>query len=132
MQDSQARPKIVVADDIEMVVKLEEILLRRTGCDVLKAKDGTEALKLIQQEKPLVALLDLIMPKMNGDVVCKFVKDHPDLKDITIIMVTAKGEKEDEERSKRAGCDYFLTKPIKHNQLLDIVKKELKKKGYSN
>lgn len=130
MQDSQAKPKIVVADDIEMVVKLEEILLRRTGCDVFKAKDGTEALKLIQQEKPVVALLDLLMPKMNGDIVCKFVKDNPDLKDISIIMVTARGEKEDQERSKRAGCDYFLTKPIKHNQLLDIVKKELKKKGF--
>ena len=107
MQDSQSRPKIVVADDIEMVIKLEEILLRRTGCDVLKAKDGTEALKLIQQEKPAVALLDLIMPKMNGDVVCKSVKDSSELKDITVIMVTAKGEKEDEERSKKAGVIIF-------------------------
>ncbi len=129
MNEVKKRPKILIADDIEMVLKLEEILLKRTGCDVVKAKDGTEALKVIQEDRPVVAVLDLIMPQMNGDVVCKFVKTNPDLKDTTIIMVTAKGGKEDRERSMRAGCDYFLTKPIRHNQLLDLVRKVLKEKG---
>ena len=127
MHEAHGKPKILIADDIEMVLKLEEILLKRTGCEVVKAKDGSEALKIIKDEKPVVAVLDLIMPQMNGDVVCRMVKSNPDLKDTTIIMVTAKGT--EEERSKKAGCDYFLTKPIRHNQLLDLVRKVLKEKG---
>ncbi len=121
--------KILIADDLEVVLKLEEILLRRTGCDVVKAKNGTEALKKIQTERPDLVLLDLMMPEMNGDVVCKFVKSNEKLAETTIIMVTSKGAREDVERCERAGCDYFLTKPIKQNELLQIVREVLDKKG---
>ncbi len=121
--------KILIADDLEVVLKLEEILLKRTGCEVIKAKNGTEALKKIQLERPQIVLLDLMMPEMNGDVVCKFVKDNKKLADTTIIMVTSKGEAADEERCRRAGCDHFLTKPIKQNELLGIVREVMKQKG---
>jgi CheY-like chemotaxis protein len=121
--------KILIADDLEVVLKLEEILLKRTGCEVIKAKNGTEALKKIQTERPHIVLLDLMMPEMNGDVVCKFVKSNEKLADTTIIMVTSKGEKEDEERCRRAGADHYLTKPIKQNELLGIVRDVMKVKG---
>lgn len=121
--------KILIVDDLEVVLKLEEILLKRTGCEVIKAKNGTEALKKIQTEKPHIVLLDLLMPEMNGDVVCKFVKSNEKLAKTTIIMVTSKGEKEDEDRCRKAGCDYYLTKPIKQNELLGIVRDVLKDKG---
>ena len=121
--------KILIVDDLEVVLKLEEILLKRTGCEVIKAKNGTEALKKIQNDRPHIVLLDLMMPEMNGDVVCKFVKSNDRLASTTIIMVTSKGEKEDVERCKRAGCDYYLTKPIKQNELLAIVRDVMKEKG---
>lgn len=121
------KPKILIADDMETVVKLETILLRRTGSEIIVAKTGTEALKKIQTERPKVVLLDIAMPEMNGDVVCKFVKGNPSLKDTKIIIITAKGEKDAEERCKNAGCDYFMTKPIKHTELLKIVDEFLKK-----
>jgi CheY-like chemotaxis protein len=121
--------KILIADDLEVVLKLEEILLKRTGCEVIKAKNGTEALKKIQTERPHIVLLDLMMPEMNGDVVCKFVKANDKLAATTIIMVTSKGEKDDEERCRRAGADHYLTKPIKQNELLNIVRDALKSKG---
>ena len=121
--------KILIADDLEVVLKLEEILLKRTGCEVIKAKNGTEALKKIQTERPHIVLLDLMMPEMNGDVVCKFVKSNEKLAATTIIMVTSKGDKDDEERCRRAGCDHYLTKPIKQAELLNIVRDALKEKG---
>ncbi len=121
--------KILIVDDLEVVLKLEEILLKRTGCEVIKAKNGTEALKKIQTERPHIVLLDLMMPEMNGDVVCKFVKSNERLASTTIIMVTSKGEKEDIDRCKRAGCDFYLTKPIKQNDLLAIVRDVMKEKG---
>jgi len=121
------KPKILIADDMDTVVKLETILLRRTGSDIIVAKTGTEALKKVQTERPNVALLDLSMPEMNGDVVCKFIKGNPSLRDIKVIIVTARGEKDAEERCRNAGCDHFMTKPIKHTELLQVVENFLKK-----
>ena len=121
--------KILIADDLEVVLKLEEILLRRTGCEVIKAKNGTQALKLVQTEMPEIAVLDLLMPEMNGDVVCKFIKSNQKLAHISVIMVTGKDGKEDRERCEQAGCDHYLQKPIKQNELLGIVRKILSEKG---
>ncbi len=120
------KPKILIADDMDTVVKLETILLRRTGSEIIVARTGTEALKKVQSERPKVVLLDLAMPEMNGDVVCRFIKGSPALKDTKVIIITARGEKEAEERCKSAGCDHFMTKPIKHTELLRVVEDFLK------
>lgn len=120
--------KILIADDMETVLKLETILLRRIGCEVIVARTGTEALKKVQTERPAVVLLDLAMPDINGDVVCKFIKGNPSLMDTKVIIVTAKGGKDSEERCRNAGCDHFMTKPIKHTELLSVVDNFLKNK----
>jgi two-component system alkaline phosphatase synthesis response regulator PhoP len=121
--------KILVVDDVEVVLKLSEILLKRTGSIVIKAKDGQEALKKIQAEKPDIVLLDLFMPQMNGDVVTRFVKQNPETRGTTVILITAKGDESTRRRCVQAGVDYFITKPIRHDELLEIVRNELKKKG---
>lgn len=112
---------------MDTVIKLETILLRRTGSEILVARTGTEALKKVQSERPRIVLLDLAMPEMNGDVVCKFIKGNPSLKDTKVIIITAKGEKDSEKRCRNAGCDHFMTKPIKHTELLRVVDSFLKK-----
>lgn len=121
------KSKILIADDMDTVIKLETILLRRTGSEILVARTGTEALKKVQSERPRIVLLDLAMPEMNGDVVCKFIKGNPSLKDTKVIIITAKGEKDSEKRCRNAGCDHFMTKPIKHTELLRVVDSFLKK-----
>lgn len=121
--------KILIVDDVEVVLKLEEILLKRTGSEVLKAKDGREALQMIRDHEPDVVLLDLVMPEMNGDVVTRFVKESPETRDAAVIIVTSKGDESTEERCRSAGCDYFLTKPIRHDALLEIVRDELGQRG---
>ncbi len=122
--------KILVVDDADMVLKLEEILLKRTGCEVIKARNGIEALKRVQEEHPRVVLLDIVMPEMNGDVVCKFIKSNPVLKDISVIIVTSRGDEETRERCLRSGCDSYFTKPIDHQKLLEVVQGYLNIKGH--
>ncbi len=122
------KDKIVIADDMDTVLMLEEILLKKTGYEIVKAKTGTEALKKIQSEKPRIALLDLIMPEMSGDAICRFIKNNGELKHIKIVIITSHGKPEDKERALRSGCDYFLTKPVNSRELLDIVNKDLQEK----
>ncbi len=122
------REKIVIADDMDTVLMLEEILLKKTGYEIVKAKTGTEALKKIQSEKPRIALLDLIMPEMNGDAICRFIKNNDALKHIKIVIITSHGKPEDKERAMRSGCDYFLTKPVNSRQLLEVISKDLQVK----
>ncbi|MCL4478930.1 MAG: response regulator [Deltaproteobacteria bacterium] len=117
------KEKLLIADDTATVLMLEEILLKKTGYDILKAKTGTEALKRVQLEKPRFALLDLVMPEMNGDAICRFIKSSEDLKHIKVIIITSHGNSEDRERAIKSGCDYFITKPINKKELLDIIAK---------
>ena len=116
---------ILIADDAQSVVKLEEILLKRTGCRIITAYDGFEALKKIQQEVPDVVLLDYAMPGMTGESICRVIKSRPELAKIRVIIVTAKGEKEIEERCRRAGCDAFLRKPLSFKELVEVVSRML-------
>lgn len=124
-----AQGKVLIVDDVEVVLKLEEILLKRTGATVIKAKDGREALALIRQEAPDVVVLDLMMPQMNGDVVTRFIRQAPETAGTAVIMVTSRGDAATEERCREAGANYFLTKPIRHDQLLEIVRGELQQRG---
>ncbi|RMF15324.1 MAG: response regulator [Candidatus Dadabacteria bacterium] len=124
--------KILIVDDVDVVLKLEEILLKRTGSKVLKARDGREALRLIQEECPDIILLDLVMPELGGDIVTRFVKQAPETKDATVIIVTARGDDATEERCREAGADYFLTKPIRHDELLRIVREELQRRDLNS
>ena len=119
------KEKLVIADDMDTVLMLEEILLKKTGYEIIKAKTGTEALKKIQALRPRIALLDLVMPELNGDAICRFIKSNGDLKHTKVVIITSHGRPEDKERAMKSGCDYFLTKPVNSRQLLDIVTKDL-------
>ena len=83
------------------------------------AEDGQAALKIIEVERPRLVLLDVMMPKMNGFEVCEHVKHKLGMKDVTIILLTAKGQEIDRERGKEAGADLYLTKPFDPDDLLD-------------
>lgn len=117
--------KILIADDAQSVVKLEEVILKRLKCEILTATDGAETLKKIQQEKPDVVLLDYAMPGMTGDLICRFIKNNPELSQIKVIIITARGDTDTEERCLKAGCDFFMKKPISHRELMQVVKRYL-------
>ena len=107
--------KILIVDDeahIRMLIEqtLEE--LEDEGVEFLTAENGEIALEIIQQEKPQLVFLDVMMPKMNGMDVCKKVKKELGLDDVYIALLTAKGQELDRQKGQVVGADVFMTKPF--------------------
>jgi two-component system alkaline phosphatase synthesis response regulator PhoP len=120
--------KILIVDDeahIRMLIgqTLEE--LEDEGVDFITADNGETALELIQSEKPNLVFLDVMMPKMNGMDVCRKVKQELGLKDIFIIILTAKGQELDRQKGQEVGADVYLTKPFDPEILLNKAKEVL-------
>ncbi len=116
---------ILLVDDVRFFLELEKSFLKRTSCEILMAENGEEAIEVAKKTKPNLILMDLFMPKMNGDEACKAIKADPNLKNVPIIMVTSAGKNEEMGRCQLAGCDDYLTKPINKMELLGKVKSYL-------
>jgi len=117
--------KILVVDDEPNVVKSLTFVLRKEGYDVSSAANGEDAMIKIQQSKPNLMFLDVMMPKKNGYEVCQEVKSNSSLSDIHIIILTAKGQEADREKGLNAGADEFMTKPFSPMMVVDKVKELL-------
>ena len=107
--------KILIVDDeahIRMLIEqtLEE--LEDEGVEFLTAENGEIALEIIQQEKPQLVFLDVMMPKMNGMDVCKKVKKELGLDDVYIALLTAKGQELHRQKGQEVGADVYMTKPF--------------------
>jgi two-component system phosphate regulon response regulator PhoB len=111
--------RILVADDAA--------LLRRLACrslgehQTIEAQDGYEALDLIQEHRPDIAILDWMMPGLSGVEVCRSIREDPELTGIKVILMTARGGMDSENEARDAGVDHFVTKPIMPRQLSTLV-----------
>ncbi len=121
--------RILIADDNPQGVELLEAYLDELGAEVRTAGDGEATLKLVNEWKPDVLLLDIMMPRMSGFEVCKRLRSNPATRNLGVLMVTALDQPVDIERAVEAGTDDFLTKPINKNELLRRVKALLKSKN---
>lgn len=115
--------KILIVDDelhIRLLLKqtLEDI--EEEGVMLLTADNGEKALETINREKPELVFLDVMMPKLNGFEVCEAVKHDLNMKNVYIVMLTAKGQEFDRRRGLDVGADVYITKPFNPD---DIVKK---------
>jgi len=117
--------KILIVDDEPHVIKSLTFVLTREGYDVSSAENGEDAMTKIRQSKPSLVFLDVMMPKKNGYEVCREVKKDSGLRDIRVIMLTAKGQETDREKGLDVGADEFMTKPFSPMRILDKVKELL-------
>lgn len=119
--------KLLLVDDVELFLNLEKSFLDRKSFVTDTARSGKEALEKINRDKPDLVLLDLFMPEMNGDEVCRLIKGDPATRDIIVIMTSSESEDGGgvKERCFGAGCDEFLPKPIHRHTLLQIVEESL-------
>ena len=121
-------PKILIVDDeahirLLMEQTLEE--LEDEGVELLFADNGEAALEIIKSEKPQLVFLDVMMPKMNGFDVCKSVKHEFCIQDVYIIMLTAKGQEFDRQKSIEVGADMYTTKPFDPDEIINKAQKVL-------
>ncbi|MGI0487973.1 response regulator [Pantanalinema rosaneae CENA516] len=115
-------PKILIVDDEpNILILMEQALetLEDAGVELLTAKNGEEALKLIRTERPELVFLDVMMPKLNGLEVCKAVKGDPELQGVYVIMLTAKGQEDDRQKGSDVGADLYMTKPFRPKVVLE-------------
>ncbi len=119
------KKKILVVDDELIIVKLLTNRLTANGYDVVAAHDGEEALETVRQEEPDLILLDISLPKMNGDKVCELLKKDAKYSKIPIIILTASSQKVKAEKLKEAGADGYIVKPFKPEELLSEIRRLL-------
>ena len=117
--------KVLVADDKPEVVELVRVSLEGEDYQIIVAFDGEEALEKVSKEKPDLVLLDIIMPKMNGFEVLARLKKDPKLKEIPVVMLSAKGQKLDREKGKDLGAIDYIIKPFSPSVLLKKIKEIL-------
>ncbi|GAB4419932.1 MAG: hypothetical protein OHK0032_15790 [Thermodesulfovibrionales bacterium] len=113
--------RVVVIDDSPTVRKLAEVVLAEEGYNVYTAEDGEEGIKIAEEVLPSVILVDFIMPRMNGYQFCKMARENQFLKDVPVILITAKGEDVGEKFTEKFGVvDYFI-KPFQPEELVEKV-----------
>jgi CheY-like chemotaxis protein len=116
------RPRrILVVDDNEDAATSLELLLKLTAHDVRTAHDGEEALQLAASDRPDVVLLDIGMPKLNGYRVAEQIRREEWGRSMSLIALTGWGQVADRERSKAAGFDHHLTKPVDPEHLRRLL-----------
>jgi two-component system alkaline phosphatase synthesis response regulator PhoP len=111
---------LIVDDEVHIRTLLEQSLedLEDAGVEIFLAREGEEGLRFAKEEKPDLMFLDIMMPKKNGYEVCEEIKKDSELKDIYIIMLTAKGQAADKVRGEDVKANEYITKPFNPDEIL--------------
>lgn len=112
---------VLVVDDEPFILRSLSFVLERAGFVVHQARNGDEALEVLRDVRPRLAILDVMMPKRSGFEVCEIVKGDPDLRDTYVILLTAKGQESARDRASLAGADEYMTKPFSPSRIVERV-----------
>ncbi|WP_040226498.1 response regulator transcription factor [Bhargavaea cecembensis] len=118
--------KILVVDDDKGIRDLVKIQMEQAGYEVIQAAEAMEALALMDEENPDLAIVDVMMPGMDGFVLTEELKSF---RDLPVLLLTAKGALEDKERGFRAGSDDYVVKPFEPKELQFRVEAILRRYG---
>jgi DNA-binding response OmpR family regulator len=120
MADSKAgreQPVVLAADDDEDILQLIVFRLERSGYTVLQARDGAEALELARSSNPDLAVLDVMMPKMDGFDLTRQLREEEATSKMPIILLTARTQEADIQRGFDVGADDYIRKPFSPQEL---------------
>ena len=120
--------KILVIEDDKEAARMMELRLRSEGFKVDRASNGKDGLDRIEDEKPDLILLDVMMPILDGHNVCKIIKNTKKTSDIPVIMLTVKNAVGDVDRGFEAGADFYLNKPFEWDRLMKTINRALRLK----
>ena len=128
-EEGPQRTMAMVIDDSITMRKVTARFLTRHDIDVKVAKDGVEAVALLEEHVPDFMILDIEMPRMDGFEVVAHVRNQPRLKHLPIIMVTSRSGEKHRSRATRLGVDDYLIKPYQEDELMASIQKVLKARG---
>ena len=118
---------IFVVEDEKPILTLLTYNLEKEGYKVSSSSNGEEALSSIKEKKPDLILLDWMLPDLSGIKICQYLKQDEKVKNIPIIMLTAKGEEEDKVKGLNTGAEDYMTKPFSYPELLARIKALLRR-----
>ena len=121
--------KILIAEDEPYIRELVLFMLRFAGYEVVAATNGEEAVQTALREKPDLILLDVRMPRMTGYDACRLMKANPDLRDVPVVFLSAKGQESEIQSGLEAGAEEYLLKPFSPAELTNRVRGILSRFG---
>ncbi len=104
--------KILIVDDDPHILMPLEFLMIKNGYEVMVARNGTEAMNIIQHQVPDLVLLDIMMPDVDGYDICSYIKQHPILKKTTVVFMSAKTSEDDIKKGYELGAALYISKPF--------------------
>ncbi|SHJ22995.1 diguanylate cyclase [Desulfofundulus thermosubterraneus] len=120
--------RVLLVEDSPLQRKILAGYLAGEGIEVITAADGAEALRIAEQQRPDMILLDVVLPGMDGFEVCRHLKENPGLKDTPVVFITSRQGREDKIRGLECGADDFLFKPVDKRELLIRTRSLLRRK----
>ena len=117
--------KILIAEDERDIRELVCFTLEHNGYTVISSADGRTALELAASETPDLVLLDVRMPRLDGYEVCRRIKADPDLRDIPVVFLSAKGQEAEVQAGLEAGAQAYIIKPFSMNELITQIEQTL-------
>ena len=117
---------VLIAEDEPSIVLSLEFLLKGAGYEVITAANGGDALRLAEERKPDLLVLDIMLPVVNGFEVCRTLRANPELAAMRILMLTARGREHELARGLTLGANAYITKPFGTRELMKVVDDLLK------
>lgn len=117
-----AAKKILIVEDEDLIAKVLSIRLEGLGYKVSTASDGEEGLAAVMKGKPDLVILDIGLPKLDGNTLCELIKTSPETKSVKVIMLTGKRLVGDMEKAFSSGADFYINKPYDWTRFMDRVK----------
>jgi DNA-binding response OmpR family regulator len=109
--------KVLVVDDDPYILMSLEFLMKKNGYDVMVARNGTEALDLVEKQLPNLVLLDIMMPDVDGYEICRYIKRTSKLKHTKVVFMSAKTKEADIQKGYDLGAALYITKPFSTREL---------------
>lgn len=118
---NSTNPKILIVDDDPNILLSLEFLLSKNNYQVFIARNGMEALASVEKDVPDVVLLDIMMPDLDGYLVCEFIKKNEAYKHAKVIFLSARSKESDIEKGYEMGADLYIVKPFSTRTLLEKI-----------
>lgn len=112
---------VLIAEDEPNIVESLSFILSREGCEVTAVFDGQAVVDKIATLRPDLVILDVMLPKMDGFEVLKWIKGNAELTGVPVMILTAKGQEKDRKTAEELGADAFVTKPFSNREVVERV-----------